>query len=64
MEKIRFDFYLEDIKTLDKKYNTKKIYECIDITNEANQNITKNLFMPLLVTTFYIEIIQTLNKNN
>ena len=28
-----------------------------------NCNISKNIFMPLLITTFYIEIFQTLNKN-
>ena len=61
-DKIRFNFYLDDIKIFNKKYDSKAIYKCIDIANETNQNITKNLFMPLLITNFYLEIFQTLNK--
>ena len=61
-DKIRFNTYLDDIKKFNKKYSTEAISKCIDITNKTNQNISKNLFMPLLATTFYIEIFQTLNK--
>ena len=46
-----------------RKYKINTLYQCIDIINETRQNITKNLFMPLLITTFYIETFQTLNKN-
>jgi len=60
---IRCRFCLDEIKKIDGKYKSNTIYRCIDIINETKDNITKNLFMPLLLTTFYIETFQTLNEN-
>ena len=48
---------------INNQYKMDNIYKCIDIINETEQNLVKNLYMPLLITTFYIEIFQTLNKN-
>ena len=63
LNQIRCNFTLDEIKIFSEKYKTNAIYQCIDLINDTKQNITKNLFMPLLITTFYIEIFQTLNKN-
>ena len=59
---IRCIFFLDEIKKINEKYKANNIYKCIEIINKTEQNITKNLYMPLLITTFYIEIFQTLNK--
>ena len=63
LDQIRCNFAINEIKAFSKKYKTSSIYKSIDIINNTKQNITKNIFMPLLITTFYIEIFQALNKN-
>jgi len=63
LNQIRCNFAINEIKIFSKKYKTSTIYQSIDIINNTKQNITKNIFMPLLITTFYIEIFQALNKN-
>ena len=60
---IKCKIFMEEIRVFSDTYKLNNIYKTIDIINDTEQNIDKNLFMPLLITTFYIEIFQTLNKN-
>ena len=63
-KQIRCKFCVDEIKKISAQYKSNNIHNCIDIINETEANMVKNLHMPLLITTFYLEIFQSLNKNN
>ena len=68
-EKLKFSFLSNQIIESSNKYQLKKINDVINIINETKQNITKNIYSSLLITSFYLEIHQklsnhTINKMN
>jgi len=68
-EQLHFQNHLNQIIHLNQKYSLKNFQDLINTINNTKQNITKNAFSPLLFTSLYIEINQTLenttfNKTN
>ena len=61
--KLKFQNYSNKIITLSEKYSANKLEKIIDLLNNAKQDIGKNIFTPLLLTSLYIQINQTLNNN-
>ena len=61
--KLKFQNYSNKIITLSEKYSTNKLEKIIDLLNNAKQDIGKNVFTPLLLTSLYIQINQTLKNN-
>ena len=62
--KLNFQNYFDEIIILNKKYDVKVFQSLIDIINKTKQDIGKNVFKPLLITSLYIEINQTLRNNS
>ena len=62
--KIRFSFLHNDIIKYTKKYRASKFDKILDIINETKKNLTQNVYHPLLITTFYLEIHQVLSNQS
>ena len=62
-DKLRFQNYSNKIIRLSKIYNTNRLERIIDLLNNTKQDIDKNVFISLLLTSLYIQINQILNKN-
>jgi len=62
--KIRFSFLHSDIIKYTKKYRASKFDKILDIINETKKNLTQNVYHPLLITTFYLEIHQVLSNQS
>ena len=62
-EKLKFSFLSNQIIESSNKYKLKKINDVINIINETKQNITKNIYSSLLITSFYLEIHQKLSNH-
>ena len=61
-KKIKFQNYYNRIITLSEKYNREIFQNLIAIVNNAKKEVDMNVFMPLLLTSLYIEINQNLKK--
>ena len=62
-EKLNFENYYKKIVLLSKHYKVETLEQLINIINVAKQDINKNVFKPLLITSLYIELTQALNNN-
>ena len=60
--KLNFQNYFDEIIILNKKYDAKVFQSLIDIINKTKQDMGKNVFKPLLITSLYIEINQLLRN--
>ena len=63
-EKLNFENYSNKIITLSKKYSIEVLQNLIEIINSTKQDIEKNVFSPLIMTSLYIEINQALRNNS
>jgi len=62
-EDLNFQNHLNQITFLSDKYNLKVFQNLIKIVNKTRRDIEKNVFMPLLLTSFYIEINQIIKND-
>ena len=63
-QKLKFNFLYEKIIKHSNRNETFKLEEILDIINETKQNLTLNVYYPLLITTFYLEIHQVLSNQS
>ncbi|MBI45050.1 MAG: hypothetical protein CMG66_02660 [Candidatus Marinimicrobia bacterium] len=62
-EKLNFENYYKKIISLSKRYKTETVEQLIKIIDTTKQDINKNVYKPLLITSLYIELTQIINNN-
>ena len=62
-EDLNFQNHLNQITFLNDKYNLEVFQNLIKTVNKIRRDIEKNVFMPLLLTSFYIEINQIIKND-
>ena len=62
-EKLNFENYYKKIILLSKHHKIETLEQLIKLIDVAKQDVNKNVFKPLLITSLYIELTQTLNNN-
>ena len=57
-----YNFISEEVKKIF-SLEIERINKAVDLINKTNDNLNKNIHLPLLLTTFYLEIYNVLNEN-
>ena len=63
-KKIKFSFLTNQIIECSKNFKTTQLNQIINKINDTKKNFTKNIYFPLLMSTFYLEIHQILTNNS
>ena len=63
-KKLKFSFLKNQIVECSKNFKTTQLNQIINKINDTKKNFTKNIYFPLLMSTFYLEIHQILTNNS